>query len=419
MTSLTLQDLVNVDTLQEIQDRFADATGLGVVIADQDGTPVTQPSNFTNFCTLIRSSPKGMRSCILSDERVGMMAAQQGRPVIHRCHSGLVDLAAPIIVDERYLGSVLCGQVLIEDVDEEGLDSIRSKTNQIPVDQKQLTAYFRQIGFKTQKRVEAAAEMLYLVANYIVKIGATHLAQQELFAKRQKLLEESEIRARLEKTLKETQLKVLQSQINPHFLFNTLNTISRLAYLEGADQTQNVTYSLAKILRYSLRNIDQLVYLRDELEHVKQYLSIQQSRFPGRIHYRERLEAGSDLVKIPILCLQPIFENAVVHGFEPKEGNMTITVTTFTKNENVIIEVDDDGAGMTAEEVKSILSEDKPQGSGHTTGIGLKNVHKRIQHYLGEEYGITSITSRLGAHTTVQITVPKTGGANIEADDRG
>lgn len=261
--------------------------------------------------------------------------------------------------------------------------------------------------------------MLYLVANYIVKIGATHLAQQELFAKRQKLLEESEIRARLEKTLKETQLKVLQSQINPHFLFNTLNTISRLAYLEGADQTQNVTYSLAKILRYSLRNIDQLVYLRDELEHVKQYLSIQQSRFPGRIHYRERLEAGSDLVKIPILCLQPIFENAVVHGFEPKEGNMTITVTTFTKNENVIIEVDDDGAGMTAEEVKSILSEDKPQGSGHTTGIGLKNVHKRIQHYLGEEYGITSITSRLGAQTTVQITVPKTGGANIEADDRG
>ncbi len=419
MTSLTLQDLVNVDTLQEIQDRFADATGLGVVIADQDGTPVTQPSNFTNFCTLIRSSPEGMRSCILSDERVGMMAAEQGKPAIHRCHSGLVDLAAPIIVDERYLGSVLCGQVFIEDVDEARLDSIRSQTRQIPVDQQQLSECFRQIGFTPQKRVEAAAEMLYLVANYIVKIGATHLTQQELFAKKQKLLEEAEIRARLEKTLKETQLKVLQSQINPHFLFNTLNTISRLAYLEGADQTQNVTYSLAKILRYSLRNIDQLVYLRDELEHVKQYLSIQQSRFPGRIHYQERLEAGVELVKLPILCLQPIFENAIVHGFEPREGDMTLTVTAFTENETVIIEVCDNGAGMTEEDLVSIFSDSKPHNAGHTTGIGLKNVHKRIQHYLGEEYGITSITSSYGAQTIVQITVPKTGGAFIEADDRG
>lgn len=418
MTSLTLQDIVNVDTLQEIQDRFADATGLGVVIADQDGTPVTQASNFTHFCTLIRSSPDGMQNCILSDERVGMMAAQQGKPVIHRCHSGLIDLAAPIIVDGQYFGSVLCGQVFIENVDEEQLDYIRSKTKQIPVDQEQLTDYFHQIGFTTQKRVEAAAEMLYLVANYIVKIGATHLTQQELFAKKQKLMEEAEIRAKLEKTLKETQLKVLQSQINPHFLFNTLNTISRLAYREGADQTQNVTYSLAKILRYSLRNIDQLVFLRDELEHVKQYLSIQQSRFPGRIHYQERLEPDIELVKIPILCLQPIFENAVVHGFEPREGNITLTVTVFTQNENVIIEVYDNGAGMTEDDLVSIFSEEKSHSGGHTTGIGLKNVHKRIQYYLGEEYGITSITSRLGVETIVQITVPKTGGSFFEADDR-
>ncbi|MGX9134377.1 sensor histidine kinase [Rummeliibacillus sp. JY-2-4R] len=405
-----LKNIVDLKTLQEIQDRFADATGLGVVISDENGTPVTKPSNFTNFCSYIRSSSsEGLRGCMLSDERLGKMAAKQGKPTIHRCHSGLVDLAAPIILDEKYLGAILCGQVLIQGQDKERLDQIRRNTKNLQIDQNVLDQYFDQIEFTNQKRVEAAADMLFLVANYIVKMGATYLTQEELNQKSQKLMEELQLRAQLEKTLQETQLKVLQSQINPHFLFNTLNTISRLAYLEGAEQTQEVTYALAKILRYSLRNIDQLVSLKEELEHVLNYLNIQQSRFRNKIQYEQSLIFDVDSIRIPILCVQPIIENAILHGFESQD-KVAIKLCCFSRNDNVVIEISDNGAGISKEKLSSILSDEKTKSNGHTTGIGIKNVHKRIQHYFGEGYGITAIESSKGAGTKVQITIPKVGG---------
>lgn len=409
--AFTLRNIVDVKILQEIQDRFSDATGYGTIIADEKGNPVTKPSNFTNFCNYIRSSSmEGLRRCMLSDERVGMMSVNRGKPTVHRCHSGLVDLAAPIILNGEYLGSVLCGQVLIEDQDRERLEQIRKNTKNLPVDQSLLDEYFEQIEFTSQKRVEAATELLYLVANNIVKMGAAYLAQEELNEKNQRLMEELQVRSQLEKTLQETKLKVLQSQINPHFLFNTLNTISRLAYLENAEQTQSVTYSLAKILRYSLRNIDQLVSLREELDYIHNYLHIQQSRFRNRIRYEQSWDFDVDQIKIPILSIQPIIENAIVHGFEPQEGVVVLKLRGILMNDKVILDISDNGVGIPSEKLSSMLSDEKSKIDGHTTGIGLKNVHKRIQHYFGEEYGITSVESQSGVGTTVQITIPRLGG---------
>ncbi len=410
MTVFTLRNIVNIEILQEIQDRFADATGLGVVIADEQGVPVTKPSNFTAFCSHIRSSEEGLQRCMLSDERVGIIAAEQGKPAIHRCHSGLVDLAAPIILNGNYLGAVLCGQVLIEEKDKERLEQVRQNTKNLHINQELLDLYFEKIEFTSQKRVEAATEMLYLVANYIIKMGATHLAQEELNEKSQKLMEELQIRAELEKILRETQLRVLQSQINPHFLFNTLNTISRLAYLENAEQTQNVTYSLAKILRYSLRNIDQLVPLKEELEHIKNYLNIQQSRFRNKIQYEQWLDLDVDGIKIPILTIQPIIENAIIHGFEPQDSTVVLKLRGFSMDNKVILEISDNGMGMPEEKRLSIFSNKNSENNGHTTGIGMNNVQKRIQHYFGEEYGIAAIESQIGAGTMVQIIIPKLGG---------
>lgn len=407
---LTLQNMVDVQALQEIQDRFADATGLGVVITDENGVPVTHPSNFTSFCSFVRTSEEGLRKCMLSDERIGMMAAKQGKPVIHRCHSGMVDMAAPITLNGNYLGAILCGQILIEDQDKGRVEQIRQNTNGLPLDQDLLEQHFQKIEFTSQKRVEAAAEMLFLISNYIVKMGAAFLAQEELNAKNERLVEELRLRAQLEETLKETQLKVLQSQINPHFLFNTLNAISRLAYLENAEKTQNITYSLAKILRYSLRNIDRLVSLGEELDFIRNYLHIQQSRFPNKIVYEQTIDFNENYIKIPLLCLQPIIENSIVHGFEPQGQNLKITLHGYIQKNHVILEMADNGIGMDKHKTRTILSDESPKSQGHTTGIGILNVHKRIQHSFGEAFGITKIKSQYGIGTMIQITIPKLGG---------
>lgn len=89
---LTLRNVVNVDILQDIQKRFSDATGFGVIIADQQGIPVTMPTNFTSFCNHMRSSQEGLQCCVLSDQKVGLIAAKQAKPILHYCHSGLVDI---------------------------------------------------------------------------------------------------------------------------------------------------------------------------------------------------------------------------------------------------------------------------------------------------------------------------------------
>jgi two-component system, LytTR family, sensor kinase len=406
LNAFTLRNIVNVNILQEIQDRFSEATGFGAIIADEKGVPVTKPSNFTSFCIHMRSSQVGLQNCIRSDEKVGLMAAKHQKPSIHYCHAGLVDLAAPIVLNGKHLGSVLCGQVLMENCDEKRLNQIREKTKHLPIDQELLQIYFERIEFVNQKRIEAATEMLQLVTNYIIKILANNLVQEELNEKNHKLMEEMQNRIKLEKLLQETQLKVLHSQINAHFLFNTLNTISRLAYLENAEQTQNVTYSLAKIMRYSLRNIDQLVTLREELDYTNHYINIQQYRFRNQIQFEQLIDVDMDGIKIPILSIQPIIENAIIHGFEPQAGKIVIKINGFLKENHVVLEISDTGVGMTEEKLFSIFSHSNVNEYSNTTGIGIQNVQKRIQYYFGEEYGIKAIESHPGVGTTVRIVIP-------------
>ncbi|MGE7600962.1 sensor histidine kinase [Peribacillus sp. NPDC097675] len=414
---LTLRNIVDVEMLQDIQKRFSDATGFGVIITDQQGIPVTIPTNFTSFCNHIRSTEEGLRCCVLSDRKVGLIAAEKEQPFMHYCHSGLVDVAAPIILKGEYLGSVLCGQLLVEDRDDKRIEQIGNEIEHLPIDQELLQLYLNEIEITSRKRIEAVMEMLELIANYIKKLAVDFLAQEELNTMNQRLMEEMDARASLEELLEEAQVKILQSQINPHFLFNTLNTISRLAYLENAEQTQNVTYSLARIMRYSLRNIDKPVTLKEELDYVKDYIAIQQSRFRSLIQYEEIVEVDIETLHIPILSIQPIIENAIIHGFEPNNSPVMIKTHIFLDKGNVVIEVSDTGVGMTKVKLASIFSHASEGKNGHTTGIGINNVKRRLQFCFGEEFGMTAIESKPGKGTLVRIVIPDSGGVYLESND--
>ncbi|WP_342536951.1 PocR ligand-binding domain-containing protein [Sporosarcina sp. FSL K6-3508] len=398
----SLREFVDIDQLQKLQEQFAEAMGVAVLICDAQGEPVTKPSQFTAFCKYIRSCSEGQKRCILSDDKVGKLAAESKRPVIHRCHTGLVDFAAPIILRDEYLGSILCGQVLIEDEELEELPKIEMDLADLPLDQEMLQKFFDQLDRKNKSRVQSIAELLFVTANYIVKLGDAHLTAQELSLNNIKLLEELQYRSELEKMLKDTQLKVLQSQVNPHFLFNTLNTISRLAYMENAKQTEDVTYSLGKILRYSLRNIDQLIPLKEEIEHLEYYLSIQQTRYRDQIKIVINIEDHLLDYKIPIFTLQPIVENSIVHGFESTGDAITIIVEAYTEKEKIVINVIDDGVGIEENSTSIPLS----KGTGHTTRIGLNNVDKRIKHAFGSQWGIARLEQLSQVGTFVQLHMP-------------
>ncbi|HYF75916.1 MAG TPA: PocR ligand-binding domain-containing protein [Symbiobacteriaceae bacterium] len=398
-----LWGLIHVETLQEIQDRFSEATGLGAIIADSVGRPLTQASCFSDMCKRIRSTVIGLERCFDSDARVGRESLRTGRPATHYCHAGLVDVATPIVVNGTYVGSALCGQVLLEPLDQERRSAMARNLVALGIDPAEADTLLDKINIMSPERFKASAELLRILANYIVNQVVSYQTQR-------RLAEESRARVELEKNLKEMELRVLQSQVNPHFLFNALNTVARMALFEEAAATQDLVYRLTRILRFNLSRIDKLIPLRDELSHVENYLHIQQVRFGERVRFRFSVDAEVLGVLIPILTVQPLVENAVVRGLEPLPEGGEVAVRAWSEAETAVIEVTDDGTGIDEAQLSHLLSTAVPSGGGgHTTGLGIPNVHQRLQHYFGSKYGLTFLKAPRG--TCVQIRVPMGGAA--------
>lgn len=206
--------------------------------------------------------------------------------------------------------------------------------------------------------------------------------------------------------LQESQLLGLQSQINPHFLFNTLNILSKKAYLEGAEETSDLLVSVAGLLRYNLKRLDRPVTLYEELIVLQQYMEIQKARFTERLNIHMEVDESCLNVKMPGLTLQPIIENAVIHAIEPEENGGSIWFRVIDHGDFVIIEIEDDGKGMPEEKIKQILGEQKLPAEGHSTGIGFSNVVQRLRIFYSYE-GVLDIESKEGQGTKVVLTLPK------------
>ncbi len=400
ISQFALGEIVNTDVLQEIQDKFSETTGLAAVIVDPEGTPITRMSNFTRLCQYIRSTPKGMARCSGCDDSGGRRSIDLRKPVVYRCHSGLTDLAAPIIVQDQYIGAFLAGQVVLYREDGEDVKTQMCKrVSDLGLDEAVLSELFDQVKEVQEANIKAAADLIYIMANYIVEIGVANIVQK-------KLMQELQAKAELETLLKATELKALQSQVNPHFLFNTLNTIARLAMLEGATQTQEVAYALSDLLRNNLRDMDRLRTVEEELKSVQDYLTIQKVRFGERIHSSIQVEPEIWTARLPALTLQPLVENAIIHGLEGRIEGGSIKISGHLRETDVYLEISDTGVGVDEGKIAAIFREEKRQKSqGQTTGLGILNVHKRIKHYFGGQYGIT-MQSCLGSGTTIGICLP-------------
>ncbi|MGB9975678.1 sensor histidine kinase [Thermovenabulum sp.] len=393
-----LKDVIDKDKLEEILKKFSEATGLAAIIADKDGVNITAPSKFTNHCNLVRSTEKGRKYCYISDAKLGRLSLQKGGPATSVCHCELVDLAAPLVVEGQCLGYILCGQVFLKPPDEEKIIRARKRALEFGLDPDLYLKSFLDIEIVPENYIYTAGEMLHIISNYIIELGINRLYQE-------RLLEETRRRSEYENAIKSLELKALQSQVNPHFLFNTLNTAARLAYLENANKTAEIIYSLANLLHYSLRNLDQLVTLKEEISCIKYYLYIQQIRY--RDHIKATIQMPDELEKylIPVMSLQPLIENAIVHGLEKKKEAGSVNVLVYEKNTDIIIEITDDGVGIEEKMIK-ILKSSNDAINGHTTGLGIHNVDLRIKRYFGPAYGL-NIESKLGLGTKVTVRIPK------------
>lgn len=197
------------------------------------------------------------------------------------------------------------------------------------------------------------------------------------------------------------EIDALQMQINPHFLYNTLDAIAWMAKIKKQPEIEKLTINLAKFFRLSLHKGDKYIYIVEETELIEHFLEIEKIRFPNTINYQCDLKDGTGNYKVIKLILQPIVENCIKHGFAGKEGVGTINIKAYSEGESILIEVADNGCGFEVE--GGFWLKPKKQISG---GFGLYNVNERIRLEYGDGYGL-NVKSVIGEGTTVTVRIKK------------
>ena len=202
---------------------------------------------------------------------------------------------------------------------------------------------------------------------------------------------------------RKSELKALQSQINPHFLYNTLDSIIWMAEGKKNEEVVVMTASLARLLRQSISNEEEQVPIGQEVEDARSYLTIQKMRYKDKLEFQIQVDAQIMGVPIIKLVLQPLIENAIYHGLKYKEGKGLLIVRGYREGENAVIQIKDNGAGMDEQTLSHIF--EKHKVNYRSNGVGVYNVQKRLQLYYGMDYGIT-YSSRQGEGTTASIVIP-------------
>lgn len=233
-----------------------------------------------------------------------------------------------------------------------------------------------------------------------------------VFKKFKEIIDTKEL---IEGSKKHAEYLALQNQINPHFLYNTLEGIRSEALIEGVDSIASMTENLATFFRYTISHVDKFVDLQAEINNIKNYYRIQEFRFGDKLDLNIEFQVENKeqvlKAKVPKLTLQPFFENAIFHGVEKKMGKGILTLNISATDKRLIIMVSDNGVGMEEERVRELnqklrgASLKYMEEDGSKGGIALLNVNSRIKLIFGDEYGV-HIYSKLGAGTDVEITLP-------------
>lgn len=218
----------------------------------------------------------------------------------------------------------------------------------------------------------------------------------------------------IELSNRQAEYLALQNQINPHFLYNTLDAIRGDVIRKGMDDIADTIEALSTFFRYTITEVHRLVCLGDEIESAKNYFMIQKYRFGEKLKWKVTYEGDKEQLKgymVPKLILQPLVENAVFHGIEPKLGNGEIRISVSDTEKRLYIQVEDDGIGMQQEEVDAINDYNERNSPSYVNDrkkgrIAMKNINRRIKLLFGEEYGI-HVYSTQNVGTIVKIVLPK------------
>ncbi|WP_379163694.1 sensor histidine kinase [Paenibacillus sp. sgz5001063] len=250
---------------------------------------------------------------------------------------------------------------------------------------------------RLMKQVQHGNLEVWLHPKYNDEIGMLGSHFNRMIVRVKDLLQEVSM---TEKRKQKADMRALQNQINPHFIYNTLESIRMLAESSEDPRVAQLTYLLGLQMRYGIVRSEEMVTIRHELDHVRNYLHLLQIRFPDK--FRLDVAVPEALLPLPVikLVLQPIVENAVFHGLEPKEGPGTLSISGWEEDGKAVFCIEDDGVGMDADTLRALNDSLRSGADGEMFGIGLRNVNERIRLHYGPQLGL-SVSSEPGRGTRV------------------
>ncbi|MGL4798420.1 MAG: cache domain-containing sensor histidine kinase [Cellulosilyticaceae bacterium] len=259
----------------------------------------------------------------------------------------------------------------------------------------------RQLQDKMRQVEEGKLDDGIEVACTTLEIESLTYSFKKMISRIQELIEEAKDQQR---RLRKSELSILQAQINPHFLYNTLDTIIWLGEKEEHEKVVHMTAALARYFRLSLSKGKEIITIYEEIQHIKHYLEIQKIRYADKLSYEIDIQPEVfDYMTVKI-TLQPLVENALYHGIRDVDGGGCIRVSAWKEEERIVFEVYDNGKGMTSEQLETIFTRPLPK-SITKGGVAIKNVQQRIKIYFGNDYGLT-YSSQEGCYTSVKVTIP-------------
>lgn len=352
----------------------------------------------------MNSTKEGRLKCSNSNKRATDIGLTTQKPSIYICHAGLINIEIPLIYDNCCVGAITAGQVLCKESNTYPADPL--SITQSWENSKDLSTYYKEINTVSLKKVEATAIALYNISNYIVQTVAYSQIQKDLAEQTSQLLSAKHKQMELQHLLKLAQLDMLEKQVTPHFMFNVLNTVSRLISLEQGDIAKEMIDSFAQMMRYSLSNTHPIVTIEQELQYISNYLMIQKIRFGDKLDYSIICDDDVKKLKIPVFSLQPLIENSLQHGLRSENNNGKIEIICKRKDSICYITIRDNGKGIDAEKLSKIrntyLTANKCSPDKH---IGIYNCYNRL-YTLFDVRMTFELFSKSSNGTEVQISIP-------------
>lgn len=401
-----LVDLLNMERLQTLQDNLAKALDLAFVTVDYRGRPVTQCSGCTDFCSAMGKHEKYGNLCGQCYAHGGLHATMEGKPYIYRCHCGLVEFAVPLTVDGKYVGAVMGGQCELSGQFAAVEPLLPQRTHW--EDEHALARNRGSVHKTTYEKLEAGVRLVQDIIQNMLDEEHSRQVQEELQKKSRELMEEKTARVNLELALQEEdEPGTAMERLDSEHLFYVLNLISRLAYLEKAEETERTACDFAAMMRYVLENGEyNCVTLGEELEYIDYYLQIQRRRMEGRLRYEISVPEIYHGTLCPFMLLHPLVRNTVKCVLDNSREGGSLKLGAREEGALLLLTICCDCAASGRQPKHMLDLEGKRQGSS------LSRIDQSLKNVFGQSCGVAARNREDGLPgMEIQIRLPLNSGA--------